>query len=488
MASLQQSAAEREQALLFERQVSEEQERFTDQIEFNLDEFDDAVAFMSATFPGTIQQYERFFEGSNAMGGVSELDPGITLIERVEADRVDELINREAVLGNPSFRVLAFGPLLNGRHHVITRTASPVDLSGLSLIGLDLGGVSEELSTAFELPNAGRQIFALGESSVIASLLADESEASKDLNPIIVLEQVQDPVTGELQGWAAQFFNPVLFLQELVDTQNPSINVTVELLGASERISEVTPRTDSTFETAMLKSELAGSTEGLTWQLNMWAEEDFGVGTGLRDQTGVLLFGLLITLGLFTLALWRALHEHRFDKAKFELEHARTLATTDPLTGLLNRQGFLETVEESGHGAGGTVFFIDLDGFKSVNDERGHAAGDAVLRGVAGKLHEQFRGADIVSRFGGDEFVVFAPGLAGEQIEEAISARVVEAISELDGAISASLGTAVLKPQSPVPFEDVLNRADSAMYSAKKQGGGQFASAATGALDESDAA
>ena len=158
----------------------------------------------------------------------------------------------------------------------------------------------------------------------------------------------------------------------------------------------------------------------------------------------------------------------------FELQHARTLASTDPLTGLLNRAAFIDLAEEMDQTRGGTVFFIDLDGFKEVNDTLGHTEGDRVLRKVSELIRAQFRDDDLVSRFGGDEFMIFTPGLYGKHIEKEVAERVVSAISGSTLGVTASVGAAERAPYDLTPIETMIRKADRAMYQAKQAGGDRF--------------
>lgn len=478
MATIQRASAEREQSLIFDGQVTEEHERFADQLDSTMANYGSGVSFIRATYPSSLAQYRRFFADSPSMAERSDLDPGIMLIEPVTAEDLPALTERETQLGNPDLQVVSLGPVVDGTHYVVTRTAEPTTISGFPLIGFDVGSLGPNTFAEMALPESGRATYILDDSSAFGAFFANNVDETEAADRVIILESINDPATGEVKGWVAQFFDPLAFIRELPDQPDPSINVAVEMLGVTEVISIADRNGTPSLESAPLRREVADNTHDLPWTLTMWAIDDLGVGTGVFDQVGVWVFGLLATLGFAIVSIWRAIQEHQLELAAFELEHARTLAATDPLTGLLNRQGFIETVEQMPQSEGGTVFFLDLDGFKAINDTHGHAKGDQVLRDVARLLRAQFRSDDVVSRFGGDEFVIYTPGLAGGHMEAAIAKRVCDAVASADHNVSSSLGTAVLMPGAEAEFDDVLSRADAAMYRAKQQGGNRFESAA----------
>lgn len=148
-------------------------------------------------------------------------------------------------------------------------------------------------------------------------------------------------------------------------------------------------------------------------------------------------------------------------------------AHRDPLTGLLNRRGFLARVEHAGDG---TVALIDLDKFKSVNDSFGHDAGDAILQDFAAFLARGVRKGDCVGRWGGEEFAVFFP--ATEESEAAgilqrLCRRLGNGLIERpDGApMTCSGGIVALDGE---PLRIAIARADAALYAAKRSGRNQL--------------
>jgi diguanylate cyclase (GGDEF)-like protein len=119
------------------------------------------------------------------------------------------------------------------------------------------------------------------------------------------------------------------------------------------------------------------------------------------------------------------------------------------------------------------VFFLDLDGFKAVNDQHGHGVGDAVLREVADRLQRALRRADLVARFGGDEFVALCETIAGPHEVDQVVARIRGAFAEpfaFDGhseRLGVSIGVAVVGRDTADP-DEALDLADAEMYRAKR--------------------
>lgn len=158
------------------------------------------------------------------------------------------------------------------------------------------------------------------------------------------------------------------------------------------------------------------------------------------------------------------------------------LATTDPLTSLANRRRLLDAAEDEFteallHGDDLAVMFIDVDHFESINDLHGHAVGDAVLVWLSGQLHSIVRPEDLVGRFGGDEFVALVPGLDGHQVL-AIARRLEQAVADagpplVHGPARISLSIGVATADGCRNLDELLARADAALYRAKRSGRGR---------------
>jgi diguanylate cyclase (GGDEF)-like protein len=157
-------------------------------------------------------------------------------------------------------------------------------------------------------------------------------------------------------------------------------------------------------------------------------------------------------------------------------------ARTDPLTGLLNRRAFLEELERNierleRESLPGTLMFIDLDHFKLLNDQLGHEAGDEALRLTAALLRKTVRPTDLVARFGGDEFAVWLNGadhLTAAERAESLRVEGPRALRHLTEGkapdVTMSIGIATRRSGAGAETDELLRRADLAMYDVKRTG------------------
>jgi diguanylate cyclase (GGDEF)-like protein len=167
--------------------------------------------------------------------------------------------------------------------------------------------------------------------------------------------------------------------------------------------------------------------------------------------------------------------EEKFQRDLFE----RTVR--DSLTGLYNRGYFLSEVGNLGdrsalRGLGMALFMIDIDHFKSINDNYGHPTGDLVLREVSSVLRQMMRGDDLISRYGGEEFVaalpVSAPDQAAERAER-IRANLADrhlVIARQPVWVTVSIGVAYAPAGRPRSVSGLISSADRGLYQAKKAG------------------
>lgn len=167
-------------------------------------------------------------------------------------------------------------------------------------------------------------------------------------------------------------------------------------------------------------------------------------------------------------------HIEDISARKRDEELLRRRATRDALTGVFNRSRFEEELARhlalaSGHGYEGeaAVLMIDVDGLKRVNDEEGHAAGDAYLIGVAQAISRRLRLSDVFARIGGDEFAVLLPNTPVAQAQKLADTLSEQVQTQTRGSVSIGIGMI-----TPRQLDGVLERADDAMYRAKKLGPG----------------
>jgi diguanylate cyclase (GGDEF)-like protein/PAS domain S-box-containing protein len=170
------------------------------------------------------------------------------------------------------------------------------------------------------------------------------------------------------------------------------------------------------------------------------------------------------------------------DTQKRELEALEYKATRDPLTGVYNKEITIKKIDKfiAGNKNGmHMLMFIDFDDFKSINDNYGHLQGDKVLIFVIGHIKDIFSEGEIVGRIGGDEFVVFAGNIASvdEVMEKAIilmQALDTTYISDNKTIpISGSIGISIY-PEAGLHYEQLMDRADQALYKVKEQGKNNF--------------
>jgi diguanylate cyclase (GGDEF)-like protein len=167
------------------------------------------------------------------------------------------------------------------------------------------------------------------------------------------------------------------------------------------------------------------------------------------------------------------------------LAQAHELANTDVLTFLPNRRKILSTLQEEvirsdRYGTPLSVSILDLDHFKNVNDTYGHTAGDQVLRSVAARLRTQIRHPDTIGRYGGEEFLIVLPNSEMQAAVEQAS-RLCQVIRKLRidvnehiASVTISVGVAQFKVEQET-WEELLHRADEALYRAKEQGRNRWA-------------
>jgi diguanylate cyclase (GGDEF)-like protein len=165
------------------------------------------------------------------------------------------------------------------------------------------------------------------------------------------------------------------------------------------------------------------------------------------------------------------------------------LALLDPLTGVFNRRSFIEfsgKEEARARRSGGefAVLMVDIDHFKRINDDHGHPAGDAVIKALADVCTRTLRPTDMIARYGGEEFVVNLPDtdaaqarLVAERVRKAVAdARVPSEHGPIEFTVSIGLATC----SDETPLAEAIERADKALYAAKRDGRNRVATSASG--------
>ncbi len=221
----------------------------------------------------------------------------------------------------------------------------------------------------------------------------------------------------------------------------------------------------------------------------VWLVPTLGIATAavlfppaVSIEVSSLLLAFVRSGTLFAILAFSVAFRQSYDEQSNRL---RQNATTDPLTGLSNRRAIVGAIDDalaraSRHGRGALVM-IDVDGLKSVNDRLGHEAGDDLLRAAANRIAECIRDVDTAARMGGDEFVVLLAEYDVAHGAEAFARRLLGSFSEpclVGGEMiptSASLGIAYFSSDS-VTTDELLQRADEAMYQAKRAGGSRIVS------------
>jgi diguanylate cyclase (GGDEF)-like protein len=197
---------------------------------------------------------------------------------------------------------------------------------------------------------------------------------------------------------------------------------------------------------------------------------------GVIDYPPILIgpAAVIIAVGTLSTALMRSDLEHRDE------------AVIDQLTGLLNRHALARRameLEQQSQVTGEPVGIVigDVDNFKGVNDALGHATGDAVLAEVAYTIRKQMRAFDLAYRLGGEEFLILIPGAGAEQTT-ALAERIRRAIDDQDYAgqdVTMTFGVSATASGEPFDYETHFDRADGALYGAKRAGRNRVHAAGT---------
>ncbi len=194
----------------------------------------------------------------------------------------------------------------------------------------------------------------------------------------------------------------------------------------------------------------------------------------LRHSVIAVILGLLggISIGI---AMYRA-SSRIANRVSDNVDDLRRMAMHDGLTGLLNRTAMTQKIDELlEQRKPFAILYMDLDGFKKVNDDHGHNYGDNLLMMAAARIRGRIRGVDSIARMGGDEFVGLLNGIGDQEEAVQVARHIIEAFEPafvhegIETPIGLSIGVC-LAPRHGRFADDILHKADRAMYRAKNRG------------------
>ncbi len=215
----------------------------------------------------------------------------------------------------------------------------------------------------------------------------------------------------------------------------------------------------------------------LYWMLGPEAGEPAGPEIARLMMVAIVVAGVVVLTG--RLHGMRERSRQQRAALSIALERIRELATRDELTGCLNRRAMLERMAEESlrcvrNNTPMCLVLIDLDHFKAVNDEHGHAAGDAVLRGFAELAHGQLRGIDVLSRWGGEEFLLMLGGTGAQQaelcVQRLLTGLAVTRFPGLPAGMRITCSAGLAECRGGESIVSAVERADQALYQAKNEG------------------
>jgi diguanylate cyclase (GGDEF)-like protein/PAS domain S-box-containing protein len=411
------------------------------------------------TSPRTISQHGTLsllvFSISLVIAGALFAALSLVFMQRVVMSRISALSNRLAEIaatGDASARVAVAG------NDELSRLAENVNaaLDGVAGAGADVKGIGERNDTRRLTPNSDDNPATLmteGAMTPSAERFRTLVQHAADMISVVNPDgdiRYQSPSVETILGYSAA---------DMVGTNILTYLHPDDMDIARQSLAELYVDPTSARRTLIRARHVDGSWRNLE-----------GVGTNLLQNPDV--GGLLLNIRDVT---ERTALEDQLTHQAFH----------DPLTGLPNRVFFTNRLEFAAaharlQGSDLAVVFLDLDNFKVVNDSLGHQAGDKLLVEVANRLRATLRSTDTVARFGGDEFTFLLEGDATEKGVAQVVERIQEALHEPltveghDLSAASSMGIAISTPET-LSTEELLRRADIALYRAKRNGKAQSA-------------
>lgn len=311
-----------------------------------------------------------------------------------------------------------------------------------------------------------------------------ESQNRTDLDPSLICRQSSCPSAGQLialignDASQAARLAPLPALQAALETGFSALQQ-----GAMRGTTTASGQELGGFDKSAIEQIHRILIEAEREELNQLETREAARVHGERLSSALLgIAGLWTGLALF--GLYR--ETVRLIRAGIHAEQTiRQLSLRDPLTGLANRRFLQENERHLIAGARRArtqmaVLAVDLDNFKAVNDQHGHAAGDTVLVTAAQRMKQLLREADVIARFGGDEFVIVLVRVDDAEAAREVASRVVDSLRQpilLTGGASAHIGASVgiaMCCEDGDTLDALLKKADAALYTAKRDGKGTF--------------
>lgn len=391
------------------------------------------------------------------------------------------------------------GLLETGRpEDALSKSPSTIDGDDqIAQLGESIIAVAESLSTRFE---RDRQIAEISKE-LVSGLYLDQVldhlyESFRDVIPYdrVGCALLSDAGTELVSRWArsdgqdpllkAGYSAPMAgsSLQTIFDTGEPRVINDLAAYGEEHPTSKSTRLVVAEGMCSSLTCPLVS--DGRPVGFLFFSSVRTGTYANAHTQTFLQLADL-VSIAVEKGALYEEMHQLNQEllAARAQLERQ---ATYDGLTELLNHDAILKELEsrldaaasspQEGAGPGLAALMLDIDHFKSVNDMHGHPVGDAVLKGVSDALASQLRRTDQIGRYGGEEFLVVAEVAVGEEpvaLGERLRRAVERTVFDTDAgelSVTISVGVAVAAPRGEETADELVRRADVALYEAKAGG------------------
>ena len=343
-----------------------------------------------------------------------------------------------------------------------------------------------------EIETARGIMIELMERVPITGQLADDATALKrtllkasdtaELKPCVaalvqLIQNLRAELQGEIDGLAEFLRTTAQRLQDCEQVMTRSRELHVAASNDAVQLSETV-----CMDICVLREDVSES-EDLEVVKSMIESKLNSIGDGLNDFINAQKERTTEADGAIELMVHRLKHleeETKNLRENLAEQHARVLI--DPLTGILNRSGYLETAGKQyarwkRYGGAMSLAVIDLDRFKDINDRYGHSAGDKVLTTVVNNLNEKMRESDILCRYGGEEFVLIMPETTARDavmLLDKLRAHIENcAFRYKDTPVPVTLSCGIAQFHARDTLEEVFERADRAMYAAKDNGRNQ---------------